>query len=69
MSIDTPKSPEHAPDEALPVGETHEDESRKRDVGGAGDFAAEALINGAQMVIDGVGNVVSSVVSSLGDIG
>ena len=69
MSTYDPNSPERAADDALPLAERHEDDSRKQDGSGAGDFAAEVLVNGAQLVIDGDGNVVSSVVSSLGDIG
>ena len=69
MSNDTRNSTERASDAIPPVAEPHEDESRKQDGGGAGDFAAEVVVNGAQLIIDGVGNVVSSVVSSLGDIG
>lgn len=73
MSIDNPKwrsrAPDHAASDASDGAERHEDENRKQDNSCAADFAADVVINGAQIVIDGVGNVVSSVVSSLGDIG
>ena len=69
MSTDNPNSTERAADDVLPVAEPHDDEYRRQDGSGAGDFAAEVMVNGAQMVIDGVGHVLSSVVSSLGDIG
>ncbi len=68
MSTANPKSP--FPNDEDPSGIAADDEAnRKRDTSGTADFAVEVLANGAEMVVDGVGTVVSSVISSLGDLG
>ncbi len=68
MSISNSKPP--FPNDEGPTCASPDDEAkRKQDTSGAADFAVEFVANGAEIVVDGIGTVVSSVVSSLGDLG